>query len=233
MLGLAGLAIGLPLAIIAGRIYAEFAASMLNFEIFSYAIPHQYLLLQIVIGLLVPLVAASFPILRGSRISVREAISDYGIQQKSKEATSFIHLLRKITNRPFILSLRNTFRQQGRLILTLGTLALGGAGFIVAMNVSASMNYSVDSKFDAQKYDIQMTFARLYPEREIETLAKSVTGVKDVETWGSTYIWGSAYTVRVMKDGTESNRFNLNAPPANTELYRTSFGGRALVERVR
>ncbi|HEX7555152.1 MAG TPA: FtsX-like permease family protein, partial [Leptolinea sp.] len=179
------------------------------------------LILQIFVGLLVPLLAASFPILRSSRISVREAISDYGIAQESNRQSRLTRIFTKISNRPFMLSLRNTFRKRGRLILTLGTLALGGAGFITAMNVSASMNYSVDSKFDAQKYDIQMTFTDLYPAKEIEALAKSVEGVKSAESWGSAYLWGKTSATIVMDDGTESNRFMLNAPPANTNLITT------------
>ena len=83
ILGLAGLLVGLPLAILAGRGYAAFAAKLLNFQIFSDAIPWPYLALQVLVGLLVPVLAASYPILRGSRISVREAMSDYGISQKS------------------------------------------------------------------------------------------------------------------------------------------------------
>ncbi len=71
------------------------------------------------------------------------------------------------------------------------------------MNVSASMNYSVDSKFDAQKYDVQMTFTNLYPEKDIEALAKSVDGVKIAESWGSAYLWGKTSAIRVMDDGTE------------------------------
>jgi putative ABC transport system permease protein len=38
-LGLLGQVVGLPLAVLAGRGYASFAAGMLNFQIFSDAIP--------------------------------------------------------------------------------------------------------------------------------------------------------------------------------------------------
>jgi putative ABC transport system permease protein len=206
-LGLAGLLIGLPLAILAGRGYAAFAAQMLNFQIFDDSIGWPYLALQILVGLLVPLLAASYPILRGSRISVREAMSDYGISQQTGNIR-----LPKFASRPFMLSLRNTFRQRGRLFLTLGTLAIGGAGFIVAMNVSASMKATVDDKFNAQKYDVQFTFNRSYSEQELEQTAKSLDGVARVESWGS------ASTVRLLEDGTESNDFSLIAPPENTNL---------------
>ncbi len=215
ILGLTGLLVGLPLAILAGRAYAAFASKLLNFQIFSDAIPWPYLALQVLVGLLAPVLAASYPILRGSRISVREAMSDYGISQKSAGVSSFTRLMRKIANRPFVLSLRNTFRQRGRLLLTLGTLAVGGAGFIVAMNVSASASSTVDAEFAAQKYDIQTVFSFPYPEQELEQQAKAVAGVARVESWGS------AQVVRVLDNGTESNKFRLLAPPERTVLMTT------------
>jgi putative ABC transport system permease protein len=226
LLGLAGLSIGLPLAILAGRGYAAFAAKLLNFQIFSDAIPWPTLALQVLVGLLAPLLAASYPILRGSRISVREAMSDYGIaeirMQNAEWSSAFSRLQSKIKNlqskmvsRPFALSLRNTFRQRGRLLLTLGTLAVGGAGFIVAMNVSASATSTVDAEFAAQKYDIQTTFTLPYPEQELERQAKSVAGVARVESWGS------AQVVRVQDNGTESNKLRLLAPPEHTDLMTT------------
>ncbi|PKN93657.1 MAG: hypothetical protein CVU44_09935 [Chloroflexi bacterium HGW-Chloroflexi-6] len=81
LLGLSGLALGLPLAILAGRGYASFASTMLNFQIFDDSVGWPYLALQILVGLFVPILAASWPILRGSRISVREAMADYGITE--------------------------------------------------------------------------------------------------------------------------------------------------------
>jgi putative ABC transport system permease protein len=219
LLGLSGLALGLPLAILAGRGYASFASTMLNFQIFDDSVGWPYLVLQISVGLLLPLLAASWPILRGSRISVREAMADYGIAQQTGSFR-----LPRFASRPFMLSLRNTFRQRGRLLLTLGTLAVGGAGFIVAMNVSASMNSTVDSKFDAQKYDVQFTFSQPYPEQELADQAKAVQGVERIETWGS------ALAVRQLDNGTESNKFSLIAPPENTDLMTALplVGGRWL-----
>jgi putative ABC transport system permease protein len=93
------------------------------------------------------------------------------------------------------------------------------------MNVSASMKSTVDNKFDAQKYNLQITFTHPYPEQEIERLANQVAGVSRVESWGG------AQTVRRLADGTASNKFNLIAPPGNTELMTTPplVNGRWLV----
>jgi putative ABC transport system permease protein len=211
-LGLLGLAVGMPLAVLAGRGYAGFAAGMLNFQIFSDAIPAWAFGLQAGVGLLIPLLAAAYPITRGSRVTVRQAINDYGIAETASTQSSLGKLSAKIFSRPFLLSLRNTFRRRGRLALTLGTLAAGGAGFIVAMNVLASMNSTVAARYDATRYDVQFWFSQPYPAETVEAIIHSVEGVAQVESWGG------AKAALVYPDGTQSNRFNLVAPPSVTRL---------------
>jgi putative ABC transport system permease protein len=213
-LGVVALAIGMPVAVLAGRAYAAFAVEMLNFEILSNEIPLGIFVLQVAVGLLVPVVAAATPIYRGSRVTVRQAINDYGLGQGIFKPGAFDRLLGRIRGsyRPLMLSLRNTFRRRWRLALTLGTLAMGGAGFIVAMNVSASMNSTVAVKFNATHYDIQLRFDRPYRVERIEQTIGGLPGVARVEGWGG------AKAARVYQDGTQGNSFNVIAPPAQTEL---------------
>lgn len=222
-LGVLGLAVGMPLAVLAGRGYAAFAAGMLNFEIFSNALPLWVFALQAGVGLLIPLVAATFPIVRGSRLSVRQATQDYGIDDFGLRAAEWPGMLQglqgslknlqaRILPRPFLLSLRNTFRRRSRLALTLGTLAVGGAGFIVAMNVLASMDSTVAARYDAARYDVQVWFSQSYPAKQVEATALRVEGVAQVESWGA------AKAALVYGDGTQGNRFNLVAPPSTTHL---------------
>ena len=80
----------------------------------------------------VPALVAAYPIWRGSRITVRQAIGDYGLGQGKFGRSVLDRWLGKVRglSRPLLLSLRNTFRRRGRLVLTLGALSVGGAGFI-------------------------------------------------------------------------------------------------------
>lgn len=211
-LGLLGLVVGMPLAVLAGRGYASFAAGLLNFKIFSNAIPLWAFALQAVVGMLIPLAAAAFPIVRGSRVTVRQAINDYGIASASSTGSSPSNLLSGLVSRPFLLSLRNTFRRRARLVLTLVTLAAGGAGFIVAMNVLASMDSTVAARYNATRYDVQFQFSQPYPEARVEETIGAVQGVARVESWGG------AKAALVYLDGTLSNSYNLVAPPSTTQL---------------
>jgi putative ABC transport system permease protein len=212
LLGLGGLVLGLPLALLAGCGYASFAADMLNFQILDDTIPVGYLALQVGLGLAVPLLAAAWPIVRGGRTTVRQAIGDYGIADASLKGAGLLKLPAGIAGRPFLLSLRNTFRKRGRLLLTLITLAFGGAGFIVATNVSASMDSTVNAKFDATRYDVQIGFSQPYAVETVEAVVRAVPGVTDVESWGG------AQGAMLYADGTQSNTFKLIAPPASSRL---------------
>lgn len=213
-LGLVSLAVGMPLGVWAGRAYADFAAGMLNFDIFSYKIPAYILALQIAAGLLLPTLAAAYPIYRGCQTTVCQAISNYGVDQDKFGESTFDRLLGSIKGLPrtFLLSLRNTFRRRGRLILTLLTLAVGGTGFIVAMNIAASMNYTVEARINAIRYDIQLRFDRSYPVESIEKAIGEIPGVAGVEGWGG------IKASRVYPDSTSGNYFNIVAPPAATSL---------------
>ena len=183
-LGLAALAISLPASIFLGTAFSSFAAGMLNFRIFDPGIPAAYFVVQAGIGILVPIAVSAWPIIRGARVSVREAISDYGIaatygQGPMEAATAHFGGF----SRPLLLSLRNAFRRRGRMMLTLGTLAFGGAVFITAMNVGASLDASVVAKFKATAYDLQLKLSRPYPSGPAVEAAAAIPGVKAVEAW--------------------------------------------------
>lgn len=214
VLAVTAMLVSIPAGIMGGRGYAWVAAEMLNFKISSYQIPHYVLLLEIALGLLIPSLAASIPIFKCSRITVREAINDYGIKQEkyAYDKEDFLTKKFKQLPRPFILSLRNTFRKKERLIFTMLVIALGGTGFIVAMNIYASMYNTVEERINAFQYDIQIEFDQPQRAELIENTIGKVVGVSDLEAWGG------ASVSRVYRDGTTGNSFNIMAPPSETKL---------------
>ena len=99
----------------AGRAYATFAAGMLNFKIFSDAIPFPAFALQIGVGLFVPILAAFFPVYQGQ--PDYRAAGDRGFRHgpgKLRIAALFDRWLMRLRglSRPFAISLRNTFRRR-------------------------------------------------------------------------------------------------------------------------
>ncbi|MBI3583728.1 MAG: ABC transporter permease [Nitrospinae bacterium] len=58
-------------------------ATLLNLTIFDASIPHWVFAVQALSDILIPLSATAVPVLRGGRITVREAIDNYGVTKNS------------------------------------------------------------------------------------------------------------------------------------------------------
>jgi putative ABC transport system permease protein len=170
-------------------------------------------LIQLVVGLLVPVLAALVPILSAVRVTAREAMSDYGLNPTKKRGR-FDRMIDRIRgfSRPVLLSLRNTFRRKGRLVLTLTTLVLGGAIFIGVFTVRDSLLLTLDDMFDYVDYDAMVGFKRGYRIEQIEEEALKVPGVNAAESWRF------STARRLRDDDTESENLSVYAPPPQSKL---------------
>jgi putative ABC transport system permease protein len=213
------LLIAVPLAALATTQTADLLAGFLNTTFPPYSLPPEVLAIEIIIGLIVPMLAALYPVISGIRVSVQEAVSDYGVGQ----GTFGTHFMDRILghvrglSRPLLLSLRNTFRRRGRLVLTLFTLILGGAIFIAVTNVRGSLLLTLDDALQYWRYDVSISFARTYRLEQIEHIARSVPGVTDVESWDFSALR------RVRPDGSESDNIFVGALPADTVMLEPSL----------
>ncbi|MCB0105708.1 MAG: FtsX-like permease family protein, partial [Caldilineaceae bacterium] len=192
----------------------------------GYVMPTNVLLVQVGIGLMIPLLAALWPVIRGTAISVREAISDYGVgkgQYGSSRLDRLMAMLQGLSQ-PVKISLRNTFRRRARLILTLITLVMGGMIFMTVGSVRSSLQGRVEEVLAYNKFDIQVVFGRAYRSNKIEPALRAIPGIAAIESWAN----GSA--IRIRPDGTESDPISVTALPADSTMVGpTMVSGRWLV----
>lgn len=214
--GLLAFIIAAPLAGLGGRALIIFIANLINFNISSFQVPYWVYALELAVGLLVPLLAAAYPIHRGARITVREAISSYGIEEAGKTGGLLDRMLLRFKrlSRPLMLSLRNTFRRKGRLALTLVTLTLAGAIFIAIFSVRSSLLRTLDESLAFWNFDVQMGFEQDRPSDDLIAEAKKVEGVEEAESWGG------ALAFLERPDGTESEGLVIYGIPASSRLIR-------------
>jgi putative ABC transport system permease protein len=217
---LLSLVVAVPLGGLAAYASTSYLANLINFDLAGFRIPSQALALEVAVGLIAPLLAALYPIFSGARITVREALSTYGLSKGHFGKNLIDRLVEEVTSairalsRPMRLSLRNTFRRKGRLALTLSTLTLGGAIFIAVLSVHASLLTTFDDALTYWNYDIEVDFAHSHRIPKIEREAKSVPGVIEAESWtGNT-------ARRVRPDGHEGPNIYVLAPPANTNMIQ-------------
>jgi putative ABC transport system permease protein len=227
--GLIALAIAIPFGGAGAYGLAEFISSEMNFNLLGYRIVPMALLIQILVGLLVPLIAGLAPVMNGSRITVLRALSGGLADDEQKQvqggdrhvpwidrvqvkatrilATRGIHI-----PRPFVISLRNTFRRKSRLALTLFTLTMGGAIFIAVFNVRVTLHDYIGQIGKYFVADVSLDFDRAYRLSEIEQSAMNVEGVQRVEGWQ--FVSGELLDA----NGAVLENINMFGPPAASEL---------------
>lgn len=207
---------------------ALYMASQLDFTLLGYRILPWALFIQIAVGLLVPLIAGLAPVLNGSRITVLRALSgdlaEDEVQFKDGEMrlSWFDWAQVKVTRllakrgihipRPFVISLRNTFRRKSRLMLTLFTLTMGGAIFISVFNVRVTLHDYIGQIGKYFRADVTLDFDKAYRLQEVEQAVKSVEGVITVEGW-------QFASGELLDDqGNIVENLTLLAPPAESTL---------------
>jgi len=79
ILGWLAVIIGAPLGMLGARGLAGLVAGLLNADIVNPSIPFMVLVLEAIIGLVEPPLTALFPVVAGSRVTVRDALNDYGL----------------------------------------------------------------------------------------------------------------------------------------------------------
>jgi putative ABC transport system permease protein len=165
-------------------------------------------------------VASSYPLLANLRIAAAQALNTYqGNKQRFgvgliDRALSGANLwfAQRILRRPLILSVRNTFRNKGRLVLALITLTLAGAIFISVFSVRASLLGTIDELLSWWGFDTYLTLSRPYRAQRIIETAQAVSGVERTD------IWLQLPASRVRDDGTESGAIYLFAVRPDSEL---------------
>lgn len=188
LLGVGATLISLPVGVLGSRLLCRYMAVFLNFDINSFAVPASVYALVAVVGILVPLLSAAYPVWKGTGIPVRRALADYGVTGDTFGTGSFDRALAGVRGlgRPVLLAIRNTFRRRTRLALTLLTLSLGGLFFLVALNLRASMIHTLDRMFAAKKYDLSVGLGAMHPFEKIERAARGTAGVARAEGWITT-----------------------------------------------
>jgi putative ABC transport system permease protein len=232
--GILALIIAIPLGGQGAYGLALFLAGKLNFNLLGYRLVPIAMVVQLLVGLLVPVIAGLVPVINGSRVTVLRALSGGLAEEHAVSARQvkggeerlpwFDWIQVKTTRllaqrgihipRPFVISLRNTFRRKSRLVLTLFTLTMGGAIFIGVFNVRLSLHSyigQIGKYFDA---DVSLDFDRPYRLTEIEQKAREVDGIEHVEGWQ----FVSGELLDQNKQVLEN--INIFGPPADSQVIQ-------------
>lgn len=210
-ISLSAIAVSIPIATAAGGGYANFAAAILNFNIASYTVPAWVTAAQILTGILAPLLAAAWPVLKSCTASVKDGLMEKVSAPKQSKPTHF----RKIASRlgtALTLPASNLMRKKARTALAVLALAAGGVLFMTSQNMTASINNTVNASMDAFKWDYDIRLNGNYDNARLTAAAQSVKGLKNAEIWQ-----GSAGFFR-MPDGMDSPVYQIKVAPKGTVM---------------
>ena len=210
--GIIALIIAVPLGVLAGYGLAVFMGDFMSVEIQDFRMIPLAIIMQVFLAMAIPLIAGYFPVNKGSKMTVRRAISEDG-PGDSGAGTGLLDRLGtsfKSLSRPLLLSIRNTFRRKGRLALTLFTLIVAGAIFIAVFNVRSSLNGFMDKLGQHFMADVMVTTEQPYRIPKVEQVAAQVPGIKKIEGWSSTVV------EIVDADDKKISKVIISAPPSGT-----------------
>ncbi len=226
--GFIALILAVPLGTLSGWLLNVYLLNSFNAEPGSFTISWTAIIAQVIIALITPLLVAMVPIIKGSRITVREAISTYGLSSKTTRLERLLSRLRNVS-RLILLTISNTFRHKARVTLTQITLVLSGLIFIMVMSVGDSTRYTFnDLLFSILNSNVNMLFEDAERIQQMEGIAQTVPGVVRAEMWAFGSATGRPQPVEETDDDPNVTIFGV---PADTTLYGYQMrGGRWLVD---
>jgi len=180
---LLALVISVPLGMLMAYFSSTIFASMVNFDITDFSIPPYIYALEIFSGLGLPVLAALVPIVSGTRISVRQAISQAGVSSTQIESSGFEKLLKRLQGLPmtFRYALRNIFRKKVRLALTLIALSMAGAIFVAVITVRVSLATTIDEIAAYWQEDINIEYYQPHLNYKLDNLVSEISGIERLE----------------------------------------------------
>lgn len=227
--GLLASLISIPLAALVAHGIKLFFTGFMDAGAGGFQIDQTAVLIQVAIALLSPIIASLAPLRQGANITVREAISTFGLGGAAGLLDSMLARLQKLSY-TLLLTIGNTFRNLTRVTLTQVVMVGGGLLFIAIMGVSDSTNYTYGQALTAiHNYQVTLT---LQQNERIDRVTQSILeqpGVTAVEMWNT-----GAASVRPQPQreyDVNDERATIYGIPLESEMYLPSVvAGRWLQE---
>ena len=221
VLSIIALLIAIPLSWVGAYYSSQWLLDLFNIEISGFIYSSKTLCIMIAGGLIAPILAALQPILQGASMSVRLAISSYGLGSDfvSNRFDRWLEL--KIATRLptiYAMALANLFRRKARLIGTQSVLIIAGVLFMVIMSLIASLKLTLNNELARSAYDIRLGFIQDQPSETINKLVNSVPDTQQIELWKRLPVELSVNAKLIQQVG--SLGMQMIALPTNTSMYK-------------
>ena len=152
--GVLGTIPGVILGVLVGSELSKIFAPLAYTYIQGFNVSTVGILIGLVMGLLVPVIAAMIPVLNGMRVSILDAMTDLGISGSWGKSW----LSRLIARLPLPINIRqalsNVSQKKSRLALTAITLTLAAGAFMGVFAVFTAIADELDKLYDTLNYEV-------------------------------------------------------------------------------
>lgn len=181
-----GLLIALPLSYVGGIGLTTTLLSIGNYNLSSPSIPVLTLAVLLITSFTIPLLMSMIPILNGCRITVKDAINNFGVQSFKQHGIfgALVSRLKQIST-TVLMSIRNITRKQIQTVLTISILLIGGLGFLGALSTITAIEGTIDEQDSHTHYDYTVSMANSITTDELDSVIKSIDLIKDYEVVNS------------------------------------------------
>jgi putative ABC transport system permease protein len=184
--GFLALSIALPLGAYLAFGLTQWFLNLFNIDYNTFQVSEEATILQVAAAIVVPLLAALWPVLTGAATTVRAAIASYGLGGDfgSNWLDRIVERIgQRFLSSPYAIALGNLFRRKGRLLLTQLVLITAGIMFLAVMNLSASLDFTLNNDFERRNYDTLLYFDQNRRVDRAVDIAQSLDGVEKAEVW--------------------------------------------------
>jgi putative ABC transport system permease protein len=200
--GVIGTALGLALGILGGYALVRFMGDLFVVDIGPLNVNPTLLLVAALVGIGAPVLAATLPVYFGSRITVRQALSGYGLEIGAGQRRSVGRVFGFIPQ-TVQLGMRGLFRKRTRVALTLLALAISGAAFLAVQTTAYSFNTFLGEILGQYDANVFVGLARPASLAQVEGTLGGVQGIGRMERLSQAGIqtqWGQGTLTGVETD---------------------------------
>ena len=202
-----GTVIGLVLGTLGGYALANYLGNLVGLDMGPLQITPSLIIESVLIGMGTPLLAAAIPAYIGTRISVRQALSGYGVESGAAQTGGWWAALSRRTlgmlPQTMQYGARGLFRKRVRTVLTLLILTISGAAFLSVQTASYSFNTFLNQVSSTYHFDVMVATSDPQPFSKFQQVLSSVPGVTKIEALDQDQVstqWGSAALTGVQID---------------------------------
>ena len=149
----------------ASKLFSDMISRLLVFSIYEYNLPLWAYIIEIFVGIIIPILVSIIPTIRTLKTTVDKGLKDYGTNDNKINNYKFFSIIK---NSKLEMGLKNAFRKPKRLISSIITITIGGAILMTSINLRSSLEKTYKDILNTYNFDVQIILRDYYSSEYIQ-----------------------------------------------------------------